>query len=514
MSATSVLIVGAGPTGLVLALRLAHHGVPFRIIEKNAGPGQASRAMAVQARTLEFYDQICIADPVVAAGIKMERVHLKEDGDEVSSFALKDIGAGLSPFPFMLCFPQDDHERFLVERLAEHGIQVEWGTELKEFSQDDNAVRAVLHRNGVEEVCVADYLAGCDGAHSTVRQALNVGFPGGTYDQLFYVADVKLVGGGDNDLYANMGAQGIGLVLPVRSSGMKRLIGTVPEAQQHNDHITFPDIQTDIEKLLDLRVEQVNWFSIYHVHHRVASHFRVGRVFLAGDAGHIHSPAGAQGMNTGIGDAVNLSWKLAHVLQKRASPFILDSYESERIAFARVLVESTDRAFQGMVDKSWAGRLARTLIMPTLAPLVTRFSAVRRAIFNTVSQVRINYRHSVLSEGDTGDIEGGDRLPWVTAPETGNFPALRSLDWQLHVYGEASAGLQLAAQRLGLATRVYPWSEAAAATGLRRDAAYLIRPDAHIGLAMPTQDEETLHRYVDRLGLVFDKEAATAVTRQ
>jgi 2-polyprenyl-6-methoxyphenol hydroxylase-like FAD-dependent oxidoreductase len=386
MSASHILIAGAGPTGLVLALRLAHHGIPFRIIDKNSGPGQASRAMFVQARTLEFYQQLGFADEVAARGIRMETVHLRESGEEVAKVTFKDLGEGLSPFPFVLCFPQDDHERFLVEKLEAAGIAVEWGVELKEFTQDDTRVRAVLDRAGTEEICEVAYLCGCDGIHSRVRDSLALDFPGGTYDQLFYVADVKTTGAFSKDMFANLGAHGLGLMLPVRSSGMQRLIGIVPEDLAWRTNLTFEDIRPTAEPLLGIRVEEVNWFSTYHVHHRVAAHFRVGRCFIAGDAGHSHSPAGGQGMNTGIGDAVNLSWKLANVIKGQADPFLLDTYESERIAFARKLVATTDRAFQGMVGRGRGSQFLRTWLMPHLMPFLTGFSAVRRTIFNTVSR--------------------------------------------------------------------------------------------------------------------------------
>ena len=157
------------------------------------------------------------------------------------------------------------------------------------------------------------------------------------------MADVLIEGAFQRDLFANLGAGGLALMFPVRTSGMQRLIGTVPESLSRRDDLTYEDLREQVEPLLGVHVTEVNWFSIYRVHHRVAERFRVGQVFVAGDAGHIHSPAGGQGMNTGIGDAVNLSWKLAYVLQGRAKPAILDSYESEHIAFARTLVASTDR---------------------------------------------------------------------------------------------------------------------------------------------------------------------------
>ena len=188
-------------------------------------------------------------------------------------------------------------------------------------------------------------------------------------------------------------------------------------------------------------VERVNWFSTYHVHHRVADHFRKGRAFLLGDAAHIHSPVGGQGMNTGIGDAMNLAWKLAAVLHGRADASLLDSYEPERIAFARRLVATTDRAFTGVTSPGAIARRVRLHIVPLLLPLLFGFTAVRRLMFRTVSQTAVNYRASRLSEGRAGAVHGGDRLPWVKPTDDGakdNFAPLTSLDWQVHVYGDAS----------------------------------------------------------------------------
>ncbi|RZU02897.1 FAD-dependent monooxygenase [Rivibacter subsaxonicus] len=497
-----VLIVGAGPTGLVLALCLARQGIRFRIVDRASGPGLASRAMAVQARTLELYDQLGIADAVLAQGIRMEQIHMRSGGTEFVRLQLGELGASLSPYPFALCFAQDEHERFLVERLRAEGVEVEWGVELDGLEQDAQGVRARLVGNGREQSCHAAWLCGADGAHSAVRQCLGLGFPGGTYEQRFYVADVQLAGPGSDDLFASLGAGALGLVLPVRRSGMKRLIGTVPPALVgRDDELTFAELQPFIESLVDVRVEQLNWFSTYKVHHRVAERFRVGRVFIAGDAGHVHSPAGGQGMNTGIGDAFNLAWKLAEVIRGRAAPGLLDSYEPERIAFARKLVETTDRVFQGMVSQHWGGRLLRTRLLPLLAPMATELAPVRRAMFRTISQIRINYRNSAASEGQAGQVHGGDRLPWVPSAEGGNFGSLRGLVWRIHVYGSASPSLAAAARRLGLPIDRFAWDAAALQAGLECDAAYLLRPDGHVALAWSDQGVARLEAFIDRLAL-------------
>jgi 2-polyprenyl-6-methoxyphenol hydroxylase-like FAD-dependent oxidoreductase len=500
-----VLIVGAGPTGLVLALRLARHGVAVRIIDKNSGPGQASRAMAVHARTLEFYRQLGFADAVVDLGIRIEAIHLREDGHDIAQLPLKDVGAGISPYPFVLAFPQDDHEQFLVEQLRAQGVEVDWNTGLESFTQDEWGVRAVLQRGAERIACNTAFLCGCDGAHSRVRESLKVGFGGGTYDHLYYVADVKTDGPPNVDLVGHLGANTFALMLPVRSRGMQRLIGIMPEPAPGKPEPNFEDVRPVLEPLLGIKVEQLNWFSTYRVHHRVASQFRVGRCFLAGDAAHIHSPAGGQGMNTGIGDAVNLAWKLAHVLQAGAHGALLDTYQAERLAFARKLVTTTDRAFQLVVSQGAGGQLLRNWLVPHVFPMLTGFTAARRTLFKTVSQVQIHYPDSLLSGGRAGEIIGGDRLPWVPRADGGdNFAPLRSLGWQLHVYGKTDPLLAAAAQVLRLPLHAWPWTDTAGEAGLLEDAAYLIRPDMHVALALPRQELDALRELIARFQLRFE----------
>lgn len=499
MNDAQVLIVGAGPTGLALALFLAKAGVTPRIIDKNSGPGQASRAMVVQARTLEFYRQLGFADEVVSKGIPMAAAHLREGNREAAEIKFGDFGAGLSPYPFVLSFPQDDHERLLGEHLQAAGMEIEWGTELIEFRDGGDQVHATLRRNGVEEACAVDYLCGCDGAHSAVRHGLAMDFPGGTYTQRFFVADAEAAGDAavTGGFSMCLGAHALCLVFPIRSTGMHRLIGLVPDELSGREDLTFDDIQPFVEKLIGLHVTKLNWFSLYRVHHRVAAHFRAGRVFLLGDAGHIHSPAGGQGMNTGIGDAVNLAWKLAVVLQDRAAPAVLDTYEAERLAFAHSLVATTDKVFQAMTGEGFGSQLFRETLVPHLAPLLLGFSAARTAAFRLVSQTRIHYGESALSEGAAGEVHGGDRLPWVPFADGGdNFALLTSLDWQVHVYGEATPALREAAQSAGLALHSFGWNEGAHKAGLRRDALYLIRPDGYVALADARQDAATLQAYL------------------
>jgi 2-polyprenyl-6-methoxyphenol hydroxylase-like FAD-dependent oxidoreductase len=502
MSSNPVLIAGAGPTGLVLAYSLARRGVPFRLIDDGAGPGEFSRAIVVQARTLEFYRQFGFADEMVKAGIVIHRVHMRELGHdgkphEVLSLEFNDLGAGISPYPFALTYPQDDHERFLTAKLAAMGIAVEWNTSLTSFEQTDDGVTATLATPSGPQTVTTDYICGCDGAHSKVRQGLGLGFEGATYDQLFFVCDAKIAEGADNDLHASLGKQSLLLRFPVRSSGMQRLLGLIPPELTDRDDINFDMLRESVEPLLATHVTEVNWFSTYRVHHRVAERFRVGRAFILGDAAHIHSPVGGQGMNTGIGDAINLGWKLADVQRGRANPAILDSFEQERIGYARALVATTDRAFTPMVAGGLKGEVTRRVLAPLFLTLATRLDLTKHAFFRIVSQVQIHYADSMLSKGKAGHIEGGDRLPWCAPIK--NFDPLQSLDWQLHVFDDKDEDVARLCSHYKIPVREFPFGGAVRDAGFARDAAYLVRPDGYVGLAMDGDDAAALEAYLSRL---------------
>jgi 2-polyprenyl-6-methoxyphenol hydroxylase-like FAD-dependent oxidoreductase len=500
MSGQRVLIIGAGPTGLVLALWLTKLGVSVRIIDKSAEAGTTSRAVAVQARTLELYRQLDLSDAVVEAGVTVAGINLWISGTKAERLLLGRMGQGLSPFPYALTYPQDAHERLLIDRLDALGVSVERRTELVRFDQHPAGVRAVLKRpDGAEETCEAAYLAGCDGAHSTVREALAIGFPGGTYSGRFYVADVDAAGPAtDGELHVDLEEADFLAVFPLKGVGRLRLIGPVRwEADRDHRDATFDDIATRAAENLKLTIAKVNWFSTYRVHHRVAARFRAGRAFLLGDAAHVHSPVGGQGMNTGIGDAVNLAWKLAAVLNGRAHDRLLATYEQERIGFARRLVATTDRAFVVVSKQGRVARWVRTRLVPLIAPLLFRLAPVRRFLFRTVSQITVNYRNSPLSQGVAGGVRGGDRLPWVpTGPGADNFAPLASLGWQVHVYGEPRSGLAEVCAELQLPLHDFAWQPVMRRAGLRRAALYLIRPDGYVALAAPEAAPERLRAYV------------------
>jgi len=505
---TDVLIVGAGPTGLVLALWLTRLGVRVRIVDKTGEPGTTSRAVAVQARTLELYSQIGLADAIVDRGRNVAAANLWVSGKKVARAVFGDMGAGLSPFPYALIYPQDEHERLLIARLADAGVEVERRTELLRIEDAPDHMLACLRRpDGTQAACEAAYIAGCDGAHSTVREALRIGFPGGTYAHVFYVADVQASGATMNgEIHVGLDTSDFLAVFPLQDEGRARLVGTVREGEHQLDNLSWNDVSQRVIEWMRIDVANVNWFSTYHVHHRVADHFGNGRAFLLGDAAHIHSPVGGQGMNTGIGDAVNLAWKLAAVLHGRAHASILDSYEPERIGFARRLVATTDRAFTAVTSSRPIARRVRLDIVPRLIPLLFAFRSVRRFMFRTVSQTAVNYRGSSLSEGRAGAVRGGDRLPWVKTDLNGvgdNFTPLTSLDWQVHVYGDAAPEIQAMCDGRKLPLHVFPWRPEKGGTGLRRNAAYLVRPDGYVALANAEGSAAAVTSYLDARNLTM-----------
>ena len=465
-----VLVIGAGPTGLVLALWLVRMGVRVRIVDKALHAGTTSRALAVQARTLELYESLDLAQPVLDEGVRVRAINLWARGHHAAHVDMF-TGNELSRYPFALFYPQDRHEQLLETRLAEAGVRVERGVEITQLDGTTATTAA-------GERIAARFVAGCDGAHSIVRSAIGAEFEGGTYSHVFYVADVLARGPTMNDeIHVAFDDDDFLACFPLGGSHA-RLIG---DLRRTGDDLTWNDVSRRIIDNLKIDVDEVRWFSVYRVHHRVASRFADGARFLLGDAAHIHSPVGGQGMNTGIGDAINLAWKLASVIHGRASAELLDSYAAERVPFAHKLVATTDRAFELISSDSKLATTLRNDVIPHLLPMLFKFDAARRFAFRTVSQIEIAYRDSPLAMGHAGRVHGGDRLPWIGEPD--NYAPLHSLDWQVHCYGEASQALRDACSELRVALHVQPWNDAAHHAGFVRDAAYFVRPDGYVGLA-------------------------------
>ena len=502
-----VLISGAGPTGLALALWLTKQGNSVRIIDKTAEPGTTSRAMVVQARTLELYRQLELSDEVIAAGSTNFTMNFWVNGKRKAVVAIGDAGADITPYPFILTYPQDEHEKLLIKHLALLGVEVERNTELLAFEDHGDQISARLRLvNGEEETCTAHYLAGCDGASSKIRHDLGLGFKGGTYKQIFYVADVILEGiEPANQVHIALDESDFVAVFPYGKNGKSRLIGILSNLEEaERCKLTFNDVSQVAIERLGIIVKSVSWFSTYKVHHRITDNFRKGSVFLLGDAAHIHSPAGGQGMNTGISDAINLAWKLNAVIKKYAPDRLLDTYDQERTAFAYKLVETTDRIFTFITTKSTFAHFVRTAIAPLFMNVAYRIDHVREYIFRMVSQTMLEYCDSTLSIGKTGKIRAGERLPWVSSVQD-NYTSLKQITWQVHIYGTAKPDLKVWCNTYKIPLHEFEWLPAHQNAGLVHDALYLLRPDTYIAFTDAQGSAQAVSEYFNLQGYDLKK---------
>ena len=346
-------------------------------------------------------------------------------------------------------------------------------------------------------------MVGADGAASTVRKGLGGSFRGGTYSALLYVADVEVAQDTFNgNVHLSFDESDFLLVFPYGAEGKMRLVGSVrSERVASSADLNFEDVGHESLHAMGITVTHLNWFSTYKSHHRMTDHFRRGNIFLAGDAAHIHSPAGGQGMNTGIGDAINLAWKLAAVVNGRGNDALLDSYHAERAAFAKTLIKTTDQAFNLASRKGSVFGFMRTYVVPNVAKLAFGLATARAAMFRAISQVAISYSNGPLGAGRAGTVSGGDRLPFVHLETGDNYGPLADITWQVHVYGQPADALRTWCADKDIPLHVFDWTAGCDAAGFARDAAYLLRPDTYIGCASPAGDVVPLQDYLKGLGL-------------
>lgn len=509
---TDVLIVGAGPTGLALACQLIRHGVDFVIIDAKDATTPFSRAIGVQARTLEIYEQIGLADKLIALGKPAEKVRMIAGGEVRGEAVLKDIGAGMSAYPFMLVVEQGKHEKLLYDHIREHGHDVNWGQHLTKFTQDDSGVTATVAKaNGSEHTIKCKYLVGCDGAKSLVRHELGLTFEGDTVDRLFYVADVQIDWDLPHDaLQVCLAAHTITAFFPMVGDNRYRIVGTFPDGHDANEgDILFEEIERQIEAdtELNLDISHVNWFSVYRVHSRAVNAFSKGRCFVAGDAAHIHTPAGGQGMNTGIQDGYNLAWKLALACKAKAGDKLLATYNEERLPNARRLLKTTDRLFEFGASDEWFISFVRTHIFPHVLGLALSFDAVKKAIFPLVSQIGISYRESSLSDDHAGfRVQAGDRMPWFENDGCSIYDRLREPKFHLLLFLDGKTEVpplpnELMKEWSGLAdTSIIPFDDKVKeAFGTNEPFFVLLRPDNYIGLISAELSPDLIVKYLSSL---------------
>jgi 2-polyprenyl-6-methoxyphenol hydroxylase-like FAD-dependent oxidoreductase len=484
-----VLVVGAGPTGLMLANWLLRLGVTVTVVDGKSGPTKESRAMVLQARTVEIYDQLGIVDTVLSASARAEALAPGFENRVFGTVPLGAIGAGTTPYPWIYVLEQSRNEEILHATLQAQGGRVRWEHQLVALADAaGGGITATISGRDGESTVRARFCVGADGSSSAVRQQRGIAYEGITNAHTFYVIDATAVAGMvSGAVNVRPGSRDFLLAFPMSGAGNWRLIGVVRDADGDGE-VTEDDIRTRLRQIFAVTYGPSRWFATYRVHHRVAAAFRDGPVFLAGDAAHVHSPVGAQGMNTGLQDAHNVAFKLADVVHGRAGDGWLDRYEAERRPVAKRLIATTDQLFTAVTSERGVIRLLRRLVAPLVGPLAVgilpRASGASR-LFQYVSQTRIHYWMGNRPANGKRDPVVGRRLPWAD----GNYDVLKSLQWQVHAYGQADA--ERLHKQLDLPVHVFP---AAPGTPLRADRLYLVRPDGFVAAAATPDDAPDVFR--------------------
>jgi 2-polyprenyl-6-methoxyphenol hydroxylase-like FAD-dependent oxidoreductase len=464
----------------------------------------------VQARTLELYQQVDLADSLVSLGTPATGVRLLEGGEQRAEVPLSELGQGMSPYPFLLIVEQSKHEKLLYGFIKAHDKDVRWQTTLTDFTHDDAGVAGtIVNASGEKQLVEAKYLAACDGSRSHVRRELGLTFEGSTLERLFYVADVQIKWQFPHDmLTACLAKDQSTAFFPMPGEDHYRIVGVFPEDTDLKEgEVLYDAIEQQIlaDTQLELDIYKVNWFSTYKVHSRRVNKFSEGRCFLAGDSAHIHSPAGAQGMNTGIQDGYNLAWKLAFVLRGEANPRILDTYNEERVEIAKRLLETTDRAFDLLVNPAWLLSFTRRYIFPHVANFLVGLDSVNQFIFPLISQIGITYRGRSLSvTRDEGfEVKAGDRMPYFLVDGKSVYDWLHAP--KFHLVSFANDG-QAQLTRKDVEREfpevvdyyVFPLNEHIAGIfGSNKPFSVLLRPDNYIGFVSAAAPLAEVKNYFD-----------------
>ena len=475
------------------ANQLQRFGIDFILIDYKPGPTKESRAIAVTARSLEIYQQMGLSDTVVADGIMMNSFTLFSDGKPKAEVKIGEIGKGMTDFPYLLAYEQSQNETLLYRNVKEKGAEVHWETALVTLKEYQKGIVATVEKNNGTFEIKAEYLIGCDGAKSPIRHQLGFNFHGGTYENRFFVADVIMDWPlpHNNLIIAPSNTNFVGF-FPLKGERYFRVLGSLPRAYFHKEDICFEDIEKEVAQTAGIPIvfEKTNWFSVYNLHHRCVDNFNKGRVFLAGDSAHIHSPAGGQGMNTGLQDAYNLAWKLAFVLKKTAKPDLLATYNEERLPFAKWLMTFTDRMFKLMTSDNRLVAWFRKHIALNLIAKVFTFEKIRPVIFRRVSQIWYSYNGKSLSYSNSRQellFKAGDRLPYITDlhQETPFYELFKEPAFHLlYLSNEAlEEGIRQTAEKtfpFPVKILRYPITPAWIGLGVEKPLFVLVRPDNYI----------------------------------
>ncbi len=463
-----VVVIGAGPSGLMMASELARYGVPCRILDKAKGPTKLSKALALQARTLEIFDFLGIADPFVKEGIHLKAVNPISRNKPLARILFE-------PDTAPITLPQSRTEQLLGAHLSSLGVQIEWGVELLSFKQEQDAIELKLSSG---EVIQTQWLIGCDGAHSTVRGGLDLKFKGEPFPDIFSLADVEIEWEYPHDeLVVFLEPTGVVAAFPMPGDQRYRLIYEHLSGEANEP--TLEEVQLVLSRCVggEVQVTHPRWMGNFHISSRLTNHYKRGPIFLVGDAAHIHSPVGGQGMNTGLQDAFNLAWKLAFVIQGREGKELLETYESERQRVGERLLKATEIATSVATLKN---RLA-LILRGWVAPWLLNRKWVQKKLTRAISQLDIKY-------GKKG-IRAPNTVVYLNGEKTDLFSLWKGArDYKKLVFGLKSPkdpcfwigtgkemppapGVTLLEDRTGEARRAYRAKEGSV---------FIIRPDGYL----------------------------------
>jgi len=500
-----VLIVGAGPTGLTLACLLAQFGVNFKIIEKNSAITEHSNAIAIQARTLELLEQLDLAEIAIGQGYTADGLNLVARGKVRASFDLHEYGNGLTKYPFVLVLEQNKTEKLLVDKLESFGKKVEWQHELIDLAQHSDSVSVSIAQGMKITDLRAKYIVAADGAHSVVRSLLRLPFDGDSFENRFLLADVQIQGPISRQrISLCLSPSGFSAFFPMPGADRFRAISIWPSAaseKQEAGDSSFIASEIRTQAQLPLSISDLRWFSVYRTHHRNVRHFKEQRCFFAGDAAHVHSPAGGQGMNTGIQDAFNLAWKIFYVFSGRAQAKLLETYHDERFPVARNLIRILDKVFLMATDKRPAFRWFKLVLAPSFLKLASHFVAFRTRAFKLISQIGVQYYECSLNHQaflTKGVLRAGDRF-YLSGCPPGKFRAFmvgppgtqEHAKNLLEKFFENEITFYTLDKRPDLHSILQTF-------GIHKDGFILIRPDGYVCYCSEGLDLNSLLNYLNR----------------
>ena len=517
-NSTDVLIVGAGPAGLMMACQLAIHKIPFRIIDKNSSSSNNSGALIVQARTLEIFEQMSIAGEALSEGIVAGRINILYNGTKITSTGINDLGGKLSRFPFLLMLEQSKTEKLLLNFIGDRGYSVERGVQLQRFNQEEGkVVSVVLLPDRSEQVIYSKYIIAADGAKSSIRNILDIPFEGKTYPNSIFIVDCKAESElSPDEISFVFSTSSVAGFFPIKGSRW-RIDSNIPSEYDSQEKITFDVVDKNFKQWTQMNIhfQSQEWFSVTRSHQKYAESVRIQNCFLIGDAAHIHTPVGAQGMNTGLQDAFNLAWKIAFVIKQQAKPLLLDSYSSERLGISKGFARYADVAFRVLTSGNSGVKFFRLYVLrlffTIIFPFIAKRTTLREKFFKSISQIQINYRGSILSfpksVWNLFPVKPlpGDRFPYVHFDFAGKHRSiseeLEATSFNLVILADSvTDDLLRSAEKYNLRVILIPnipeTKGVYGQLGISKRGCYLIRPDMYIGFKSANLEVHNLNRYL------------------